>query len=73
VDHQGDMAQVSWKSGSPVKLGPDGRKMTVVGLDSVGSVICEWSEDGGAKRSGYVTPSLLTNWIDEQRTSRTPA
>jgi uncharacterized protein YodC (DUF2158 family) len=42
--------------------------MTVVGFDSVGSVICEWSEEGGAKRCGYITPSVLTDWIDQRRT-----
>ena len=65
MDRQG--AQVSWKSGSLVKLGADGRRMTVVGLDSVGSVICEWAGDSGPKRCAYVTPSLLTGWIDERR------
>jgi uncharacterized protein YodC (DUF2158 family) len=62
------MALVSWKSGCLVKLGANGRKMTVVGFDSVGSVICEWSEEGGAKRCGYITPSVLTDWIDQRRT-----
>jgi uncharacterized protein YodC (DUF2158 family) len=44
---------------------PDGRKMTVVGFDDVGSAICEWSDEGGQKRCGHVTPSLMTEWIDE--------
>lgn len=67
MDRQG--AQVSWKSGCLVKLGAEGRKMTVVGFDSVGSVICEWAGDSGPKRCAYVTPSLLTAWVDQQRAS----
>jgi uncharacterized protein YodC (DUF2158 family) len=59
------MAQTEWTRGNSVKLGPTGRKMTVVGFDGVGSAICEWSDDGGQKRRGYVTPSLLTGWIVE--------
>jgi uncharacterized protein YodC (DUF2158 family) len=61
------MAQVSWKSGCLVKLGANGRKMTVVGFDNVGSVLCEWSDDDGPGRHGYFTASLLSNWIDERR------
>jgi uncharacterized protein YodC (DUF2158 family) len=60
------MAQTAWTSGNCVKFGPTGRKMTVVGFDDVGSAICEWSDDGGQKRCGYVTPSLL-NGIDTTR------
>jgi uncharacterized protein YodC (DUF2158 family) len=60
------MAQTAWTSGNSVRLGANGRKMTVVGFDSVGSAICEWSDDGGQKRCAYVTPSLLTGWIDER-------
>jgi hypothetical protein len=31
----------TWKSGSLVRLGSDGLRLSVVGYDSVGSVICE--------------------------------
>ena len=49
---------VSWKSGSAVRLLSGGEAMTVVGCDSVGSVICRPLNDD--RHLGiYMPPSLL--------------
>jgi uncharacterized protein YodC (DUF2158 family) len=47
-----------WESGTVVKLLSGDRRMTVVGLDSVGSIICEWP-DGDCLLRGYFTPAVL--------------
>ena len=47
-----------WKSGTVVRLLSGDRKMTVVGLDSAGSIICEWL-DGDHLLRGYFTPAVL--------------
>jgi hypothetical protein len=49
---------VSWKSGNVVRLLSGGEAMTVIGSDSVGSVICRPLND--ERHLGiYVPPSLL--------------
>ncbi|SDN34636.1 hypothetical protein SAMN05444050_1330 [Afipia sp. GAS231] len=51
-------ASVSWKSGNVVRLLSGGEAMTVIGSDSVGSVICRPLND--ERHLGiYVPPSLL--------------
>ncbi len=53
-----EATSVSWKSGSLVRLSSGGEAMTVVGSDSVGSVICRPVND--ERHLGiYVPPSLL--------------
>ena len=66
------MVTANLSSGSSVKLGTDGREMTVVGFDSVGSVICEWGDgEGRPTRRGYFTPSLLTSTGQDASTAET--
>ena len=66
------MVTANLSSGSSVKLGTDGREMTVVGFDSVGSLICEWGDgEGRSTRRGYFTPSLLTNTDSDASTAET--
>ena len=55
---QHKMADVQWKSGTLVKINSIDLVMTVVGYDSVGSVICEWNREGQPVR-GYVTAAVL--------------
>ncbi len=52
------MTNAHWISGTRVKINSTGLSMTVVGYDSVGSVICEWNRGGHAVR-GYVNPMIL--------------
>jgi hypothetical protein len=52
------MTNAEWKSGTCVKLTASSLEMAVVGHDSVGSVICEWSQGEHLVR-GYVTPTVL--------------
>jgi uncharacterized protein YodC (DUF2158 family) len=52
------MTSAQWNSGTRVKLTPGGLEMTVVGYDSVGSAICEWSRGDHLLR-GYFTPTTL--------------
>jgi uncharacterized protein YodC (DUF2158 family) len=52
------MANAQWKTGTRVKVAPVGWEMTVVGYDSVGSVICEWIREEHPAR-GYFTPTTL--------------
>jgi uncharacterized protein YodC (DUF2158 family) len=47
-----------WSSGLLVKLRSSGRQMTVVGVDRVGSVICEWPA-GDHHLRGYFNPMTL--------------
>lgn len=53
-----EIASVSWKSGSVVRLLSGGETMKVVGCDSVGSVICRPLDDE-CHPGIYVPPSLL--------------
>ena len=52
------MTNAQWKSDTRVRISESDREMTVVGRDSVGSVICEWSQGEHLVR-GYVTPTVL--------------
>lgn len=52
------MTNAQWKSDTRVRISESDREMTVVGRDSVGSVICEWSQ-GEQLFRGYVTPTVL--------------
>ncbi len=61
------MANSQWKSGTLVKLNSTELVMTVIGYDSVGSVICEWHRDGQPAR-GYVTAAVLA-LVDNQHQS----
>ncbi len=49
---------MSWKSGNVVRLLSGGEVMTVIGCDSVGSVICRPLNDH-SHLGIYVPPSLL--------------
>jgi len=53
-----EATSASWKSGSVVRLLSGGEAMTVVGRDSVGSVICRPLNDE-CHLGIYVPPSLL--------------
>ena len=52
------MINAQWNSGTRVKLIPSDMEITVVGYDSVGSVICEWTFGEHLVR-GYFTPTIL--------------
>ncbi|SDJ72955.1 hypothetical protein SAMN05444171_0873 [Bradyrhizobium lablabi] len=66
-----EATSVSWKSGSLVRLLSGGDAMTVIGCDSVGSVICQPLND--ERHPGiYVPPSLLVA-ADPDPDDATPA
>lgn len=52
------MASASWKSDRVVRLASGGEALRVIGIDSVGSVICRPLR-GGGDIDIYVPPSLL--------------
>ena len=52
------MTHLQFKSGTRVKISAMNLVMTVVGYDSVGSVICEWNCEGKPVRA-YVTSAVL--------------
>ena len=53
-----EATRVSWKSGSVVRLSSGGDPMSIIGSDSVGSMICRPLHD--ERHPGiYVPPSLL--------------
>jgi len=52
------MTNAQWKSDTRVRISASHQEMTVIGHDSVGSVICEWSQGEHLVR-GYVTPTVL--------------
>jgi hypothetical protein len=52
------MDDVRWESGIIVQMTSGGEALTVVGYDSVGSVICQGLEP--QRERLYVSPSLLT-------------
>jgi uncharacterized protein YodC (DUF2158 family) len=53
------MTSDEWKSGTRVTFIPTGLEMAVVGYDSVGSIICDWTRGEHRVRS-YFTPTALT-------------
>jgi hypothetical protein len=54
---EADMTATKWESGNQVMLAGGGKPMTVVGIDSVGSVILQHLDDERLRIC--VTPSLL--------------
>jgi hypothetical protein len=52
---------------SGVTLVSDDRQLTVVGNDSVGSVICEWPHEGHTLQA-YFAPAVLTLADDDSLT-----
>ena len=57
-----------WKSGGLVRIGSEGVRLSVVGYDSVGSVICELADREVPRERLYVTPALLYNAESERDT-----
>ena len=53
------MAHPQFKSGTRVKVSAMNLVMTVVGYDSVGSVICEWNNCEEQPVRAYVTSAVL--------------
>jgi hypothetical protein len=60
------MAKKRWETGSQVKWAWGGKTLSVVGYDSVGSVICREIDD--PRKDLYVSPSLLVS-VDAATTS----
>jgi uncharacterized protein YodC (DUF2158 family) len=53
------MINPPFKSGTLVKLPWGDQRLTVIGQDSVGSVICEWPHEGCSVQA-YFAPEALT-------------
>lgn len=66
-DHK--MAKAHWKSGTRVRVKSVDWAMTIVGYDSVGSVICEWKRGEHLAR-GYFNPKILA-LVDDAEAAKT--
>jgi hypothetical protein len=53
------MTKAPWKIGSRVRLPSGSRALSVIGYDSVGSVICRPFGDDEGRIDIYIPPSLL--------------
>jgi len=65
------VAEKRWKTDSQVRCVWGGKSLSVVGYDSVGSVICRNLDD--PRNDVYVPPSLLVGVDEAQEATKNPA